>query len=220
MSKLICSLLVCSMVFSFGLLTFAQDHSDLVDNLKSATLVRRAVNEEFVVHRHGGFKAAIDKLVEEGKLSREKAEQIDQYLKQRREAQRNKDKSEKQDIKRGFKHGMLSDLVKEKIITEAEAEAIRNKFKEMKDQALNEKLNVLVQKGTITQLQADKVKVYFKDARQAKEEQFKKLENMTEEQRKAFFKEYKKVGPMTKLVEDGVLTQQQVQELRKAMKEE
>ncbi|MDF2592110.1 MAG: hypothetical protein K0S75_1576, partial [Clostridia bacterium] len=52
-----------------------------------------------------------------------------------------------------------------------------------------------------------------------KEEMRNKLENMTEEQRKAFFKEYKKDNVMNKLVEDGVLTKEQVQELRKLYRE-
>ncbi|OGO78820.1 MAG: hypothetical protein A2Y23_11410 [Clostridiales bacterium GWB2_37_7] len=217
LSNLICSLIVCTMVFSSGMFVFAQDNNALIDNMKSATLVTRAPSRIVAGHKHDSFKAVIDKLVEEGKLSREKAEQIDKFIKQKIEKQKNG--NEKQSMRKGLKYGLVNDLIKAKIINDGEAEAIRSKFRELKEEAFNEKLNTLIQKGTITQAQADKVKVYYKNARQEKAEQFKKLQNMTEEQRKAFFKEHKKDNFMTKLVEDGVLTQEQVQELRKAMRE-
>ncbi|HYE09318.1 MAG TPA: hypothetical protein VEF53_03970 [Patescibacteria group bacterium] len=219
MNKIMCSLLVCSMVFASGIPVFAENSSELVDNMKSATLVKNAPSPTVAGHKHEGFKAVIDKLVEEGKLSREKADQIDKFIQQKKEEQKNQQDSSKRSFNKGHKYGLVKDLVDAKIINETEAEAIRNKFKEIKEAALNEKLTSMVQKGTITQAQADKVKVYFENARKEKEEMRNKLENMTEEQRKAFFKEYKKNNVMNKLVEDGVLTKEQVQELRKLYRE-
>jgi polyhydroxyalkanoate synthesis regulator phasin len=218
-SKLICSLLVCSMVFSSGLMVYAQDNSVEVDSMKSATLVRRTTTQELGGHKHGGFKAVIDKLVEEGNLSREKAEKIDQFIKQKREAEKSADNGDKQSLRKGFKYGLVNDLVNAKIINDSEAEAIKSKLREIKEQKLNEKLNSLIQNGTITQTQADKVKTYFINSRLEKEEQFKKIQNMTEEQRKVYFMEHKKDSLMEELVEDGVLTQEQAQELRKSMRE-
>ncbi|MDF2839460.1 MAG: hypothetical protein K0Q99_231 [Clostridia bacterium] len=218
-SKLMCSLLVCSMIFSSGLLVFGQDSGLEIDNMKSAVLVRRETTQELAGHKKIGLKAVIDKLVEEGKLSREKADQIDKFIKQKRDEQEHQNNTDQQSFKKGFKYGMINDLVNAKIISANEAEMIRSKFGEIKEQAFNEKLNVLVQKGTITKEQADKVQVYFKKARLEKAEQYKKVQNMTEEQRKAFFKEHKKDGLMTKLIEDGILTQEQVNELKNAMRE-
>jgi polyhydroxyalkanoate synthesis regulator phasin len=207
------------MIFSSGLLVFGQDSGLEIDNMKSAVLVRRETTQELAGHKKIGLKAVIDKLVEEGKLSREKADQIDKFIKQKRDEQEHQNNTDQQSFKKGFKYGMINDLVNAKIISANEAEMIRSKFGEIKEQAFNEKLNVLVQKGTITKEQADKVQVYFKKARLEKAEQYKKVQNMTEEQRKAFFKEHKKDGLMTKLIEDGILTQEQVNELKNAMRE-
>jgi polyhydroxyalkanoate synthesis regulator phasin len=207
------------MVFASGIPVFAENSSELVDNMKSATLVKNAPSPTIAGHKNEGFKAVIDKLVEEGKLSREKADQIDKFIQQKKEEQKNQQDSSKRNFNKGHKYGLVKELVDAKIINDTEAEAIRNKFREIKEAALNEKLTSMVQKGTITQAQADKVKVYFENARKEKEEMRNKLENMTEEQRKAFFKEYKKDNVMNKLVEDGVLTKEQVQELRKLYRE-
>ncbi len=207
------------MIFAFGVFAFAENNSELVDNVKSASLVKNLSNPTVAGFKHGDFKAAIDKLIEEGKLSREKADKIDKFIQQKKEEQRNLKDAEKRHINKGQKYGLINDLVNAKIIDNSEAEAIRNKFREIKEAALNEQLNVMVRKGTITQAQADKVKIYLEAARKEKVEQLKKMQNMTEEQRKAFFREQKKDNVMNKLVEDGILTKEQVQELRKSFKE-
>lgn len=218
-NKLMCSLLICSMVLTSGAFVFAEDNNELVNNMKSATLVRRAPGPVLSGHKHVDFKAVIDKLVEEGKLSREKAEQIDQFRQQKREDQKNLQPEEKKNLRKDHKHGLVNDLVNAKIINDAEADIIRSKFREIKEAYFNEKLNAMVQKGTITQAQADKVKVYFENTRKERAEMHKKLQNMTEEQRKEFFKEHNKENLMNKLIEDGILTKEQVQEFRNSFKE-
>jgi polyhydroxyalkanoate synthesis regulator phasin len=207
------------MVFASSAFVFADNNSNLVDNMKSASLVRRAAVRTVPGRKHEDFKAVIDKLVEEGKLSREKAEQIEKFMQQKKEEQKNAKPEEKVDLRKGHKYGLVYDLVNSKIINDAEAEIIRGKFREIKEANMNEKLAAMVQKGTITQAQADKVKVYFEKVRKERVEIHKKLQNMTEEQRNAYFKEHKKDNFMDKLVEDGVLTKEQVQELRSSFKE-
>lgn len=218
-NKLICSLLICSMVFVSGAFVFAENNSDVDRDMKSASLVEKAPMSTVTGRKQVDFKAVIDKLVEEGKLSREKAEQIDKFTQQKREEQKNLKPEEKTSLRKGHKYGLVNDLVNAKIINDAEAEMIRGKFREIKQANFNEKLTTMVQKGTITQAQADKVKAYFENARKEREEIHKKLQNMTEEQRKAFFKEHKKDNVMNKLLEDGILTKEQVQELRNSFKE-
>lgn len=219
MNNLIISLLVCSLVFASGMFVFAEDNSGLVDNMKAATLVKRAPAPSVLNHRHGDFKTVIEQLVQEGKLSREKADQIEKYVGQKIEERKNIKDGQKESYEKGHKYGLIRELVNAKIINEAEAEAIKNKFGELREKALHEKLSVLVQKGTITQAQADKVEAYFENARKERVEQFKKLQNMTEEQRNAFFKEHKKSNIMNKLVEDGVLTKEQAKELKELFKQ-
>lgn len=218
-NKLMCSLLICSMVFASGVFVFAEDNNEFVNNMKSATLVRRAPGPVILAHNHVDFKTVIDKLVEEGKLSREKAEQIDKFIKVNKADQKNLQPEEKKRLRQNHNHGLINDLVNAKVINDAEATIIRDRFRETKEAYFNERLNAMVRKGTITQAQADKVKVYFENNKKERIEMHKKLQNMTEEQRKAFFTEHRKNNVMNKLVEDGILTKEQVEELRNSFKE-
>lgn len=219
MSKLLCSLVISSMVFASGTTVFAGENNNLIEKMNSATLAQSISSRSTAMHRHGGLKAAVDKLVEEGKLSREKAEAIEKFIKQKRDEHKEQKETEKQNIRKGCRHSYLDELVESKIITESEAEAIRNKIREMKEMAFDAKLTNLTKRGIITQAQAEQVKVYFNKAREERKEKFKSLQNMTEEQRKAFFKEYKAESPLTKLVNDGVLTKEQAGELHRELKE-
>ena len=208
--RLIISIMVLSLAMTAPIPLFAEDSSELVDSVRAATLVYKTPSPMELGRKHEGFKAVVEQLVQEGKLTREKADQIDQFMKQK----------ENQAVeKRSHKNGVIKELVEAKVINDAEAQVIRGKFKEMKEKVLDEKLGQLVQKGTITQAQADKVKVYFEKAGKEKEEQIKKLQGMTEDQRKAFFKEHKKNNIINKLVEDKVLTKEQAQELAKTLTE-
>jgi hypothetical protein len=207
------------MIFASSAFVFADNSSNLTNNMKSASLVKRAPGPTVVRPNHVDFKVVIDKLVEEGKLSREKAEQIDKFTQQKKEEQKSLKPEEKAEFRKGHKYRLVKDLVNAKIISDAEAEMIRGKFREIREASFNEKLTAMVQAGTITQAQADKVKVYFENAKNERVEMHKKLQNMTEEQRSAFFKEHKKDSLMNKLIEDGVLTKEQVQELRSSFEE-
>lgn len=216
--KIISSILICSMILASGLTVFAGEDT-LTDHMNSATLAQNTMNPTVMVHRHGGFKAAVEELVKEGKLSREKAVEIEKFLEQRKEENKSSNASERQNTDKGCKYGLIKDLVDAKIINDGEAEAIRSKIREIKEQAFNERLVNLTKKGIITKDQADQVKIYFDKARQERKEKFKNLQDMTDAQRKAFFKEYKENNPMVKLVEDGVITKEQAEELSKALRE-
>ena len=218
-NKLIYSLLVCSLLFASGAFVSAEDNNELIDDMKSASLVQRAPAPTVLGYKHVDFNAVIDKLVEEGKLSKEKAVQIEKFMQQKREEQKGLKDGEKRGSQHGHKYEIVKELVEAKIISNVEAEMISSKFREIREAVFNEKLIAMVQNGAITQAQADKVKSYFENARKEKVEMHKKLQKMTEEQRKAFFKEYKKDDFMNKLIEDGVLTKEQVQELRSSFKE-
>ncbi len=57
--------------------------------------------------------------------------------------------------------------------------------------------------------------MYFENAAKERTE---KLKNMTEEQKKTYFKEHKRGQEiMEKLVEDGIITKEQTEELRKVL---
>lgn len=219
--KLITGILISTMTLTSGLMVFADTDSEFVDNIKGATLVRRgeAPIPSAACKKHGSLKAVIEKLVEEGKLSREKAEAIEKFMEKKREENKKLSDDNKKEFKRNKSFGLLTDLVEAKLITNEEAGIIRGKLIELKELALDEKLNKLIQQGTITKPQAEKIMLYFKNACQERAAQHEKLKNMTEEQRKEFFANNKKGSIMNKLIEDGVINQQQAEELKKAFGE-
>lgn len=215
--RIICSALAFILIIASGTFVFADLDNGVNKNMRSATLVMRISNPPANSHKHEGFKTVINKLVEEKKLSREKADQIIKHVEEKVKVKEQTNKVEKQDKRKFRKCNHIEELKKDGIINEAEAEAIRSKFKEIREQILTDKLNGMVQKGTITQIQSDKVKMYFENARK---ERIEKLKNMTEEQRKTYFKDHKRgQDVIEKLVEDSVITKEQAEELRKTLME-
>jgi Spy/CpxP family protein refolding chaperone len=215
--KLIISIMVLSLAMTAPITLLADESREFVDSMRAATLVYKTPSPMEVNKKHQGIKAVVEQLVQEGKLTREKADQIHQFIKQKERAQRNGNQQEQNTAHKEHKHGMLKELAEAKVINDAEAQVIRARLKEMKQRALDEKLGELVQQGTLTQAQGDRVKAYFENASKEKEEQIKKLQGMTEAQRKDFFKEHKKNNVINKLVEDNILTREQAQELAKAL---
>ncbi len=213
--RIICSVLAFSMMIASGIFVFADLENGVNKSIRSATFVMRTSNPSVHCQKHEDFKTVINKLVEEKKLSREKADQIIKRAEEKLKEKEQASKVEKQDKRKFQKHHLIKELKNEGIINDTEAEAIRSKFREIKEQILTDKLNEMVQKGTITQIQSDKVKMYFEDAAKERKE---KLKDMTEEQKKTYFKEHKRgQDVMEKLVEDGIITKEQSEELIKVL---
>lgn len=81
---------------------------------------------------------------------------------------------------------------------------------EMKAQ-LSTQLKTLVDKGTITQVQADKVVAYMEKMQQNRSADFDKIKNMTEAERQSYMKQNRNKcqDPLAQLVTDKVLSQNQ-----------
>lgn len=120
-----------------------------------------------------------------------------------------------------------SQLVEAGIITQEQADAIKanmtEKAEKENQQRLTDKLAAFVEKGTITQDQSDKILAALNTAQEAQKANLEKLKDMTQEEREQYFQtikenakddsgEHKKgdrVNPLSQLVEDGTLTQEQ-----------
>ncbi len=116
-----------------------------------------------------------------------KAEEFKNMTEEERQALKDEQKSERVDL--------LSQAVTDGIITQSEADAIKNSIQEIQTQerlaAQQKQLDTLVAAGTITQEQADKLLALVKtniEEQKAKAEEFK---NMTEEERQALLEEQK-----------------------------
>jgi polyhydroxyalkanoate synthesis regulator phasin len=84
---------------------------------------------------------------------------------------------------------------------------------------LQAKLKTLVDKGTITQAQADKVVAYLKKMQETRKADFAKVKNMTQAERKAYMEQNrdKFKNPLAQLVTDKVLSQDQADAIAQLM---
>ena len=113
------------------------------------------------------------------------------------------------------------ELIQEKIITEAEAQIIKDKLREMRDTRLNEGLQSLVERGVLTSKDIDNIRSYMLKMREERQENIDKLKSMTPEQKEEYFKEYKRSRKdiLDKMIDDKVITKKQAEEIRKAIPE-
>lgn len=168
------------------------------------------------------LEEAVLKLMEEGKLSKDKVEKILQYKQKRLEELSKQDKMSKDQLKKQRKKGsLLRDLIHDGILTEAEGEAIKTKLKEMKEARLQSGLQQLVDKGVLSDQDISNIRGYMLKIREERSAQIEKLRTMTPQERKAYFESEKKNRKdiLERMVEDKVLTLKQAEEIRKVIPE-
>jgi len=168
------------------------------------------------------LEEAVIKLMEEGKLTKEKAEKILEYKKKKADELSKLPEQKKIQMKKQRNKGsLLKDLEQEGIITEAEAQAIRTKLYEMKEARLADGMQGLVDKGVLTTNDIEKIRSYMVKVREERKEQLEKLKTMTPEEREEYFKNAKKDRKdiITRMVEDNVITKNQAEEIKKAIPE-
>jgi hypothetical protein len=150
------------------------------------------------------------------------------------EAERKEYFSEEKDQKKG---DPFSELVSQEIITQTQADSIKEAMpkydKEEKGEkgykgerrsfGLNEtKLASLVTNGTIDQEAADKITAYVKSLETEREAEKTKVDAMTEEEKQEYFSSKKgeeRVDLFTDLVDKGIITQTQADAIKAAMPE-
>lgn len=112
-------------------------------------------------------------------------------------------------------------MVQEGIITEEEAGVIREKLLEMKEARFTDGLQGLVDKGVLTAKDIENIRSYMVKVREERKANIEKLKSMTPEDRKAYFKEYRKGRKdiLTNMVDEKVITKEQAEEIRKALPE-
>ncbi|GEM_PF-653180 len=114
------------------------------------------------------------------------------------------------------KPDFFKELVNNKILSQTKADALKSSEKTQRDtkrqQALETNLKKLVADKTVTQDQANKIKDVIIKAEAAKKADFKKTKTMTETQRKTYMdnSKTKHINPLKSLVDNGTITQAQV----------
>lgn len=253
-TKALGGVLVGGMLLSGGLV-FAEDTNSSPSNgllTKTASVGHDLKNHgkmwnkkgHFKVDRQKNFQAALDQLVKEGTITREKADEVKSYIdkanKERqarweefnklspeeRKALREKLKTEKSPNQSKGKLGMFNGLVNANILTQEQADALKIKMKEImiqqRKQRVSNGLKSLVQDGTISAEQSDKIIIQIEKTHNDRKELFEKTKGMTKEERRQFIKDNKGKfnNPLTQLIENGTLTEEQARAVKNAIFEQ
>ena len=202
--RALCSVLSVCIIFFAGIAAFADN------NTPSAVKSKHYLEE------------AVEKMVQEGSLTREKADKILEYKQKRKDELKKLTIEERAQMKKqGGRGSLLKALVQEGIITEEEAKAIREKLLEMKEARVYDGLQGLIDKGVLTKDDINNIRSYLLKVREERKASIEKIKSMTPDERKAYFKEHKneRKDILTKMVEDKVITKEQAEEIRKAIPE-
>ncbi|HQE66384.1 MAG TPA: hypothetical protein PLE05_06030 [Bacillota bacterium] len=202
--RALCSVLSVCIIFFTGIAAFA-------DNDTPSAVKSKHYLEE-----------AVEKMVQEGSLTREKADKILEYKQKRKDELKKLTIEERAQMKKqGGRGSLLKALVQEGIITEEEAKAIREKLLEMKEARVYDGLQGLIDKGVLTKDDINNIRSYLLKVREERKASIEKIKSMTPDERKAYFKEHKneRKDILTKMVEDKVITKEQAEEIRKAIPE-
>lgn len=246
LTKFITGAVVAGFVFATGFTTFAaQRNNNSCAALNNAFAAEQTKHNRGFV-RGDGLTSILTEMVKDGTLTQSEADKITEYRKEKRKsmkAEMGKVKKMTEEERKNYfstkkteRQDLLTELVSSGIITQAKADAIKARIQlknqEMKAARLNEiktQLSTLVSKGTINQTQADKVVEYLNRNSSSKcklvrdrnnEADREKIRNMTEAERKAYFESKKgeKGGFLKELVDNGTLTQDQANEIRKVIR--
>ena len=127
-----------------------------------------------------------------------------------------KDKKEKDITK---KPDLFKELVSNKILSQAKADALKSSERIQRETKRQENLQAnlkkLVTDKTITQDQANKIKDAITKAKDVKKADFEKTKNMTKEERKEYMdsNKIKHINPLKSLVDNKTITQAQADKI-------
>ncbi len=209
--NIFCAILVICMTLIVGISAFADNNIAAAPNSEEALKSNADHHKQYL-------EDAVTKLMQEGKLSTDKAERILEFKKKKLEERNMLTKEQKHQMK---KRSLLSEMKQEGIITDEEAQIIRLKLHEMKETRLADGMQGLVDKGVLTPKDIDNIRDYMVKTREERKARIEKLKAMTPEERKVYFRENKKERKdiITKMVDDKVITEKQAEEIRKAVPE-
>lgn len=109
---------------------------------------------------------------------------------------------------------ILNKAIEEGIISSDDAKALKELFLNNKKEVIENALDNLVREGTITKEQSQKIMQSIEKSLSEKKAEFEKISKMNEAQRTEYFKTRPKYeSPITKLVNEGVITNEQAEKI-------
>lgn len=245
LTRFITGAVVAGVVFTTGFTTFAAQKNNTAGKVANNTAAAEKTQYDRGFGKGQGLTDILSEMVKDGTLTQSEADKVTAYQKEKQKSMKTEiEKAKKMteeerknyfSTKKAAGQDFFAELVSKGIITQAKADAIKArvqlKKQEMKTARLNEiksQLGTLVTKGTITQTQADKVIEYLNQNAGSKcrigkskisDADKEKINNMTEEERKAYFEKIKgeKGSFLKELVDNGTLTQEQADEIGKVI---
>lgn len=245
--KIMSSILVGGMILSLGGVALANSDAATLAPAKKMFFGERGAKFNDPAKMKENLQQQISKLVSNGTITQTKADKVVAYFAkladekkaefekikamttEEREAYMQKNKIEKKDL--------LSQLVANAVITQAEADAIAKAIPhkagrhgwnkeamqapdtaKMKER-MQSNLSELVSQGILTQAKADKIVEYFTKIAEERKAEFEKIKAMTAEEREAYLTKMKgeRKDPFTQLIEDKIITQEEADAIAKAM---
>jgi len=217
------SLLSGSMMLSVGITANAMESNSIKDSGQYRSEIIQenkkaepdSCSKSNYHNQEKSLNQVLDSLVKDGSLKKERAETIKDYVKKNAE-----NKIKEKGTKKFQRTHVMGKLLKDNVITKEEAKLIFEKAHKLREEKLAAALNNLVERKVITEAKSEEIKIYLKKASEERKNEFNKIKSMTEEERREYFKNNKKERKniFSKMVEDGIVTKEQNNELKKEIK--
>lgn len=243
LSKVVSCIVIGGTLLSAGSIAFAdtKDSTAVNNGLGNRPALENRVIKgrpgAFGKYMTANFKEEFKSLVSAGVISEDeyaKLQELSDKKAEERKAELEKIKNMTEEERKTYFQNMKSETPKNKvsifdeaveqgILTQEKADAAQGKLQEIRQAEMKNKvtesLNSLVEKGTITQKQMDKIVEAINNEAQTRKTEFENIKNMAEGQRKEYFDQKKadKSSPLSGLVDNGTLTKEQLQEIKKVL---
>ncbi|KYH35406.1 hypothetical protein CLTEP_05820 [Clostridium tepidiprofundi DSM 19306] len=167
-------------------------------------------------HMNGILEDVLSDQVKAGIITQDESNKVLEYMKNRTTEMRNNFNHRRNQ----GKTNLLDEIVSEGILTQEKANAIKDKMHEIMEkdrtEQFNERLNALIENGTIKKQNADKLQEVFNTLAKERKANFEKMKNMTKEERRNYLENIRQQhrDMLDKLVEDGTLSQKDLDAFR------
>lgn len=231
--KILSGMLCTGLALSGGSLSFAavNDNGNAKVSLASSMDVRVPIDKEKLKQeRQAEMNATLESVIKESVTSniitQTEGDKVLEYVKTKSQ---NRSKENKSDEKckngkcEGARGGLFADLVTEKILTVEQSQAIKGrmyvKTTELRNEKIQKGLNTLVISKILTEDQSIKVKKAIMESDAERKENYKKMKDMNENERKEFMRKNKgnKVNPLKVLRDNKTITKEQEKEIQKIL---
>ena len=228
--KILSGLLCTGLALSSTSITFAAVGQNGNSNEMVATSmdVEIAVDKENAEQsRYGEMKDTLEVVIKESVQSNiitsDEGKKVLEYVTLKSDKKCAEDKNSKIGKCGGEKGGLFNELVTAKILTVEKSDALRErvhlKKTEIRAEELQKGLNILVVNKVLTTEQKDKVEKAIMTRDAQRKEDYQKMKNMNEKERKEYMKKIKetKINPMKVLIDNGTITKEQDKEIQKIL---